>query len=501
MNKNDYLSQKFYWPQDGLTFDDVLIVPAKSEVIPAQVETGTKLTSRIRLNIPILSAAMDTVTDSRLAIAMAQLGGMGIIHRNFTLERQVEEVRKVKRFENIFIHQPVTLTPEKSVEEAKTLMRQSGISGIPIVDKHNHLKGILTRRDLSFFESGRALKVKDAMTERKELVVGVGKVELKEAGKIMRENRVEKLPVVNDEDKLIGLITLKDITKIARFPNATKDDEGRLRVGAAVGTGPLEMERVEALMEADLDVVVVDTAHGHSKKVLDMVKKVRSAYPDVNIIGGNIATGEAAADLINAGVDAVKVGIGPGSICTTRVVAGVGVPQVSAVMDVYAEASGHNIPLIADGGIKFSGDIAKALAAGADTVMLGNLLAGTTESPGEFVIYKGRRYKSYRGMGSLGAMEQGSKSRYFQDDYEPEKLVPEGIEGRVPYKGDLKDVIYQLIGGLRASMGYSGAHSIPEFKSHTRFVRITSASLKESHPHDVIITKESPNYMVESGGA
>ncbi len=501
MSLKEFYSEKFWYGQDGLTFDDILIVPGKSEVIPAEVNTATQLSSRIRLNVPVISAAMDTVTDSRMAIAMAQLGGLGIIHRNYEIDKQAEEVRKVKRFENIFIRNPITLTPDKTIREAKDLMKNSGISGIPIVDDKEKLVGILTHRDLSFYEFGNNdhLRLKDIMTPRKNLVTAKGEVDLQEAGEIMRQNRVEKLPVINDKDELIGLITLKDITQIAQYPSSTKDERGRLQVGAGVGTGPHEMERVDKLIEADVDLIVIDTAHGHSKKVLDMVQAVRKKYPQISIMGGNIATADAARDLIKAGVDCVKVGIGPGSICTTRVVAGVGVPQISAIMDVYSETRNSGIPVVADGGIKFSGDIAKALAAGADTVMLGNLLAGTTESPGEFVIYKGRRYKSYRGMGSIGAMNQGSKSRYFQDDYEPEKLVPEGIEGRVHYKGDVKDVLYQLVGGLRAAMGYTGSRTIPEFKTRTRFIKITAASLKESHPHDVVITKESPNYMVDSG--
>lgn len=501
MSLKEYYSEKFWFGQDGLTFDDVLIVPGKSEVIPAEVDTATHLSPRIRLNIPILSAAMDTVTDSRMAIAMAQLGGLGIIHRNFDTETQAEEVRKVKRYENIFITNPITLTPEKTIREARDLMKRSGISGIPITDDKNRLMGILTHRDLSFYEFGNNdhLRLKDIMTPRKDLVTARGEVDLQEAGEIMRQNRVEKLPVINDKDELVGLITLKDITQIAQYPGSTKDERGRLQVGAGVGTGPRELDRVARLVEADVDLIVVDTAHGHSRKVLDMVSQVRKNWPHLSIMGGNIATGEAARDLIKAGVDCVKVGIGPGSICTTRVVAGVGVPQISAIMAVYAETRDAGIPVVADGGIKFSGDIAKALAAGADTVMLGNLLAGTTESPGEFVIYKGRRYKSYRGMGSIGAMNQGSKSRYFQDDYEPEKLVPEGIEGRVHYKGDVKDVLYQLIGGLRAAMGYTGSRTLSDFKNRTRFIKITAASLRESHPHDVVITKESPNYMVDSG--
>jgi IMP dehydrogenase len=500
MTAQEYFNEKFHSGIDGLTFDDVLIIPGKSDVIPAQTETSTMLTRNIAMNIPLLSAAMDTVTDSRLAIALAQLGGIGIVHRNFTADRQAEEVRKVKRFENIFITNPITVTADKTIREAQALMKQYSISGIPVVDPDGKLAGMITRRDLSFFdtETGRKKTVSDAMTPRKNLVVYTGEVDLQKADSLMRENRVEKLPVVDKSDSLLGLITLKDLTTIANFPNATKDQQGRLRVGAAVGTGEAEFERVKKLIEAGVDVVVVDTAHGHQARVLEMVKSVRSMYPSQNIIGGNIATAEAASDLIKAGVDAVKVGIGPGSICTTRVVAGIGVPQVSAIMEVFTAAHKHDVPIIADGGVKYSGDLAKAIVAGADCVMIGNLFAGTTESPGEFVIYKGRRYKTYRGMGSIGAMSEGSRNRYFQDEYSPDKLVPEGIEGRIAYKGDLKDVVYQLIGGLKASMGYAGAPTVAEFKSKAKFIRITNASLRESHPHDVVITKEAPNYTVDT---
>jgi len=496
------MEKKFYFDDIGLTFDDVLIVPNYSEVVPAHVSTTTSLTKDIRLHIPIMSAAMDTVTDANMAIAIAQLGGIGVIHRNLTPARQAEEVRKVKRFENIIIENPITIGHHETIERVRTLMRQEKISGIPVVDGENKLRGIITKRDLEFYdEKAKNIPVSEVMTPREKLVVYEAEktqdVDLKKAGEIMRKNRVEKLPLVNRANSLLGLITLKDITRIIEHTYATKDESGRLRVGAAVGTGETELERVAKLIEAGVDVIVVDTAHGHSQKVIEMVKKVHSLYPSQALIAGNIATAEAAKALIDAGAHAVKVGIGPGSICTTRVVAGVGVPQISAILDVAKVTKPAGIPLIADGGIKFSGDIAKAIAAGADVVMIGNLLAGTTESPGEFVIYKGRRYKSYRGMGSLGAMIEGSKSRYFQDEYEPEKLVPEGIEGRVPYKGDVKDVVYQLIGGLRSAMGYCGCATIPEFQTKTRFVRISSASLRESHPHDVIITKEAPNYMVE----
>lgn len=500
MSIQDFYKDKFFSGAEGLTFDDVLILPNASNVLPNQTDTGTVLTKKIKLRIPIVSAAMDTVTDANMAIALAQLGGIGIINRNFTIEQQVDEVKKVKRFENIVISNPIVLSMDKRVKDARELMREYGISGIPIVNEKNELMGIITRRDLDFIDLDKSSSkpVKDVMTPRSELITYEGEVDLRKAGEIMRDNRVEKLPIVNKENRITGLITLKDITKIAEFPNATKDEKGRLRVGAGIGNSPADVDRLDKLVEAEVDVIVIDTAHGHQTKNLEMIRLARKKYPDQNIVAGNIATAQAAEDLIAAGVDAVKVGIGPGSICTTRVVAGIGVPQITAILEVYKVTQKHGVPLIADGGIKFSGDIAKAIAAGADTVMLGNLLAGTTESPGEFVIFKGRRYKSYRGMGSLSAMKEGSKSRYYQDDYSPEKLVPEGIEGRVPYKGDLKDVIYQLVGGLRSAMGYCGAANIRDFKAGTKFIKISGASLKESHPHDVIITKEAPNYMVDS---
>ncbi|MEJ5284570.1 MAG: IMP dehydrogenase [Brevinematia bacterium] len=494
------IPEKFYIETEALTFDDVLIVPMKSEVIPAETNTETVLTKNISMKIPLVSAAMDTVTDANLAIAIAQQGGIGIIHKNFSIDRQAEEVKKVKRYENIVINNPITLQMNRKVKDAKNLMKEYRISGIPIVNDSNELVGILTRRDLDFIdiEKDSNIPVKNVMTPRKDLITYEGEIDLKKAAEIMRENRVEKLPIVDKNNRITGLITLKDITKIIEYPFATKDKKGRLRVGAAVGTGDIEFERVEKLIENEVDVIVVDTAHGHSKKVIEMVKKIKKAYPEVELIAGNIATGEAAEDLIKAGADAVKVGIGPGSICTTRVVAGIGVPQITAIMEVYKITRRYDVPLIADGGIKFSGDIAKAILAGADSVMIGNLFAGTTESPGESVIYKGRRYKSYRGMGSLGAMQEGSKSRYFQDDFELEKLVPEGIEGLVPYKGDLRDVIYQLIGGLKAALGYTGSRNIKEFKERGKFIKITGAGLKESHPHDILITKEAPNYMIET---
>lgn len=500
MSNEKIYPDKFYKDIEGLTFDDVLIVPNQSEVIPAQTDTSSFLTQKIKMKIPIISAAMDTVTDSNMAIAIAQMGGIGIIHRNYDIEKHIEEVKKVKRFENIVINNPIVLNLHKKIKDVKDVMKEYSVSGIPIVNDKNELVGIVTKRDLGFVDADKNpdKSVKDIITPRNELVTYEGTVDLKKASEIMRENRVEKLPIVDKNNKITGLITLKDITKIAEFPDATKDEKGRLRVGAAVGTSEADFERAKRLHDVEVDVIVVDTAHGHSIKVLNMVEKLKNAYPDQQLIAGNIATAEAAEALIKRGADAVKVGIGPGSICTTRVVAGIGIPQITAIMEVFSIAQKYNVSMIADGGIKFSGDIAKAIAAGADTVMIGNLLAGTTESPGEFVIYKGRRYKSYRGMGSLAAMQEGSKNRYFQDDYEPEKLVPEGIEGRVPYKGDLKDVIYQLIGGLRSAMGYCGTADISEFKEKTRFLKITNASLRESHPHDVIITKEAPNYMVDS---
>jgi len=495
----EYYSSKFYDEKEYLTFDDVLILPNKSEVLPSEVDTSTRLTRKIKLSIPIVSAAMDTVTDANMAIAIAQLGGIGIIHRNFSIDEQVEEVKKVKRYENIIITNPIVISQNKTIGDIKLIMNNYKISGIPVVDENNHLVGIITKRDLSFFDNdnNKNVLVKDIMTPADELITYKGKIDLKKASEIMKENRVEKLPIVDDENKIIGLITLKDITKIIEYPDATKDEKGRLRVGAAVGTSEKDYERIERLVDAEVDLIVVDTAHGHHKKVLEMIKWIKAKFPQIDVIGGNIATVEAVYDLYKSGVNGIKVGIGPGSICTTRIIAGVGVPQISAIMNTYIEAQKYSLPIIADGGIKFSGDIAKAIAAGADSVMIGNLFAGTTESPGEYIIYKGRRYKTYRGMGSLGAMVEGSKSRYFQDKYEPEKLVPEGIEGMVPYKGDLKDVIYQLVGGLKAAMGYCGASTITEFKMKTKFIKISNASLKESHPHDVIITKEAPNYMSE----
>ncbi len=476
--------------REGLTFDDVLLVPAYSEVLPADVNTATQLTQRIRLNIPILSAGMDTVTEARMAIAMAREGGLGIIHKNMSIEQQASEVDRVKRSEHGVITDPIYLTKDHTVRDAVALMERYHISGVPIVE-NELLVGIITNRDIRF-ETNLSRPISEAMTHDNLVTAPVGTT-LDEAKKIMAAHKIEKLPLVDEHFKLKGLITIKDIEKARQFPQATKDRHGRLRVGAAIGVGAGSMERAEALVAAGVDVLVIDTAHGHSAGVLKAVRDMCQHFrnKEVDIIAGNVATAEGTLALIEAGVHAVKVGIGPGSICTTRVVAGIGVPQITAVFDCARAAKPHNIPVIADGGIKYSGDIVKAIAAGANVVMLGNLLAGTQESPGETEIYQGRTYKVYRGMGSLGAMEKGSKDRYFQENVQ--KLVPEGIEGRVPYRGPLSETIYQLIGGLRAGMGYCGAKDIPSLQE-AKFIRITSAGLQESHPHDVTITKEAPNY-------
>lgn len=485
------LEQKF--SKEGLTFDDVLLQPAESRVLPNDVSTATQLTRTINLQIPIVSAAMDTVTEARLAIELAREGGIGIMHRNLSIAEQVVEVDKVKRSESGMIVEPVTLPPTALVAEAKELMARYHISGVPITDDDGTLVGILTNRDLRFEEvSGRP--VSELMTSRDLVTAPVGTT-LTEAEEILHRHKVEKLPVVDGSGRLKGLITVKDIQKRIQYPAATKDEHGRLRVGAAVGIGPDAEERALALVEAGADALVVDTAHGHSTGVVEMVRKLKSRF-DVDVVAGNIATREAAEALIDAGADALKVGVGPGSICTTRVVAGVGIPQVTAIFDVAEAASAHGVPVIADGGITSSGDIAKALAAGADAVMLGSLLAGTDESPGDVILHQGERYKEYRGMGSLGAMRARgfSRDRYFQGDVEDvEKMVPEGIEGRTPYKGPLAAIVYQLVGGLRQAMGYCGAPTIDAMKS-VRFVRITAAGLRESHPHDVTITKDAPNY-------
>ncbi len=485
--------------QEALTFDDVLLVPAYSEVLPRQVDLSTQLTRDLRLNIPLISAAMDTVTEGRLAIALAQEGGIGIIHKNMSIERHAAEVRMVKKFEAGVITDPITVAPDATIADVIELTRSNSISGVPVVDG-DELVGIVTSRDLRF-ETGYGKPVSEVMTPKARLVTvkeGASKEEVQE---LLHQHRIEKVLVVNDDFKLRGMITVKDIQKSTDFPHASKDTRERLLVGAAVGTGAGTEDRVAALVEAGVDVIVVDTAHGHSKGVIDRVAWVKKNYPDLQVIGGNIATGDAAIALAEAGADAVKVGIGPGSICTTRIVAGVGVPQISAISNVAQALEGRGIPLIADGGVRYSGDVAKAIAAGAYSVMVGSLLAGTREAPGEVELYQGRSYKSYRGMGSMGAMSQseGSKDRYFQDTTaEVEKLVPEGIEGRVPYKGALSAIIHQLIGGLRASMGYTGCAGIHDMRTRAEFVRITSAGVRESHVHDVSITKEAPNYRTES---
>jgi len=479
---------------EALTFDDVLLVPSHSKIIPTEVDTTTQLTRQIKLNIPIVSAAMDTVTESDLAIALAREGGIGIIHKNMTPEAQAAEIDRVKRSESGMIMNPITLTPDKPIREALQVMSHYRISGIPIV-RGNKLVGIITNRDLRF-EENLDRPISELMTSENLITAPEGTT-LEEAKVILQKHRIEKLLVVDKSGNLKGLITVKDIQKKAKYPNACKDEHGRLRVGAAIGVGPEGLERAEALIAAEVDVIVIDTAHGHSQKVIDTVKEFKQIFPDTSLIAGNIATGEAARALMDAGVDAVKVGIGPGSICTTRIVAGVGIPQITAIMEVAKALQGTDVPIIADGGIKFTGDIPKAIAAGADSVMIGGLFAGTEESPGETILLDGRRYKQVRGMGSLSAMTEGSKDRYFQADIkEKEKLVPEGIEGRVPYRGPLSDTVFQMVGGLRSAMGYTGCRSIQEMKTKAKFVKITGAGIKESHPHDVEITKESPNYRL-----
>jgi IMP dehydrogenase len=479
--------------EEALTFDDVLLEPARSEVLPRDVDVSTYLTRDIRLNIPLVSSAMDTVTEARLAIAIAREGGIGIIHKNMSIERQAQEVDKVKRSESGIIVDPIFLSPAHRVADALEIMERYHISGVPITDSEGHLIGIITNRDLRF-EEDYSRPISEVMTKENLITAPVGTT-LERAKEILKRHKVEKLPLVDEQGRLKGLITIKDIEKAKKYPNAAKDSVGRLRVGAAVGVAADTMERARALVKAGADVLVVDTAHGHSRGVLETVARLKAEFPDTPIIAGNVATAAGTEDLIAAGADAVKVGVGPGSICTTRVVAGIGVPQITAIWNAARAADKHGIPIIADGGIKFSGDITKALAAGASTVMIGNLFAGTEESPGETIIYQGRSYKVYRGMGSLGAMKEGSRDRYFQENVE--KLVPEGIEGRVPYKGPLAETVYQLIGGLRAGMGYCGAANLAELRRKARFVRVTSAGLRESHPHDVIITKEAPNYSVD----
>lgn len=476
--------------QEGLTFDDVLLVPAKSEVLPKDVRVNTHLTKKIKLNIPLMSAGMDTVTDSKMAIAIAREGGIGIIHKNMSIEQQALEVDKVKRSEHGVITDPFYLSPDHIVSDALELMERYRISGVPITDNNKKLVGIITNRDIRF-ETDPSKKIDEVMT-KKNLVTAKEGISMDEAQEIMKAHKIEKLPLIDDEGILIGLITIKDIEKSIQFPNSAKDKSGRLLAGAAVGITGDVLDRVKALVNSKVDVIVVDTAHGHSKGVIEAVKKIKTEFPDVQLIAGNVATAEATEDLINAGVDAVKVGIGPGSICTTRVVAGVGVPQITAIYNCAEAAKKHGIPVIGDGGIKYSGDIVKAIAAGADVVMMGSMFAGTEESPGEMELYEGRRFKVYRGMGSLGAMAAGSKDRYFQEDNK--KFVPEGVEGRVAYRGPLKDIIYQLVGGLKAGMGYCGAATIQDLKEKGQFTRITNAGLIESHPHDIHITKEAPNY-------
>ena len=477
---------------DGITFDDVLLVPAYSEVIPNQVDLTTNLTKTIKLNIPLMSAGMDTVTEHRMAIAMARQGGIGIIHKNMSIEAQAEEVDKVKRSENGVITDPFYLSPEHTLKDADELMAKFRISGVPITEGRK-LVGIITNRDLKF-EEDFSRKIKECMTSR-NLVTAREGITMTEAKKILAKARVEKLPIVDDDFNLKGLITIKDIEKQIKYPLSAKDSQGRLLCGAAIGITANVLERVAALVASKVDVIVLDSAHGHSANVLNCVRMIKEAYPDLPVIAGNIATGDAAKALIEAGADAIKVGIGPGSICTTRVVAGIGVPQITAVMDCYAVAKEYGIPVIADGGIKYSGDLTKAIAAGGNVCMMGSMFAGCDESPGTFELYQGRKYKGYRGMGSIAAMENGSKDRYFQSD--AKKLVPEGVEGRVAYKGLVEDTVFQMLGGLRAGMGYCGASDIKTLQETAKFVKITAASLKESHPHDIHITKEAPNYSID----
>ena len=477
----------------ALTFDDVLLVPQASDVVPKDVNLKTRLTRKISMNIPLLSAAMDTVTENEMAVSLARQGGIGIIHKNLSIDEQAIMVDRVKRSESGMIANPITLSSEKSINDAKKVMENYHISGLPVVEK-GKLVGIITNRDIRFEADGN-LSVKDRMTSKNLVTVSEGTT-LEDAKKVLQHHRIEKLLVVNDKGNLAGLITVKDIQKKEDFPNACKDSNGRLRVGAAIGVNNDSIDRAKALLDADVDVIVIDTAHGHSSGVIESVKSIKKAVGDLQIIAGNVATSEGTKALINAGVDCVKVGIGAGASCTTRVVAGVGMPQLSGVMNCVDEAQKHDIPIIADGGIRYSGDLAKAIAAGAESVMLGSIFAGMDESPGEFILYEGRQYKSYRGMGSLGAMKKGSGDRYFQDDLESTKLVPEGIEGMVPYRGSVQMTIHQLMGGLRSSMGYCGAKNIKTFHDKAEFVEITTAGAKESHPHEVKITKEAPNYQV-----
>ncbi len=481
--------------KEGLTFDDVLVLPAKSYIVPVEANVSTKLSKNIHLNIPVVSSAMDTVTESRMAITMAQQGGMGIIHKNMPISKQAEEVDKVKRYESGMIVDPVTMKPQNKIYEAKEVMKRYGISGLPITDENNKLVGILTNRDIRF-ETRLNLPIEKAMTT--ELITVPLGTSLEEAEKLFHKHKIEKILMVDEKNFLKGLITYKDILKRIQYPNASKDKLGRLRTGAAVGIGEETIDRARALVEAKVDVLVIDSAHGHSKKVLDTIKMIKKELPEQELIAGNIGTTEAAKELIELGVDAVKVGVGPGSICTTRVVSGAGIPQITAIQNVFKVSQNENIPLIADGGIKYSGDITKAMVAGADSVMVGNILAGTSESPGDVVIYQGRSYKTYRGMGSIEAMKEGGKDRYFQDSrLSDKKLVPEGIEGRVPYKGTASRIIQMMVGGLKAGMGYAGCENIQELHSKAEFIRTSAAGYRESHVHDVIITKEAPNYHLE----
>ncbi len=481
---------------EGLTFDDVLLVPSYSEILPREVDLSSMFSRNIRINTPVVSAAMDTVTEADLAIAIAREGGIGVIHKNMTIDKQAAQVRKVKRAENVMIDDPVTINAEATVSEAQSLMRDYRIGGIPVVDKNGILKGIVTNRDLRF-EHNPDRKISEVMTT--DLITTTHQTNLEAAARILQKHKIEKLPIVDDNGRLIGLVTYKDITKTKDMPNSCKDDKGRLRVAGAVGIAADTMERAEALINANVDAIVIDTAHGHTKNVINILRGIKKSFPSVDVIAGNIGTTEAAKLLAKEGADGLKVGIGPGSICTTRIIAGVGIPQLSAVYNVAKAVQGMDIPVIADGGIRYSGDIIKALAAGADSIMAGSLFAGVEESPGETIIYNGRKFKTYRGMGSIEAMQQGSKDRYYQDvEDDIKKLVPEGIEARVPYKGTLTEVIYQMTGGLRAGMGYLGAPTIAMLKKDAKFVRITNSGVIESHPHDVSITREAPNYSRKS---
>ena len=480
--------------KEGLTFDDVLLIPQKSEIIPSQIDIKTKLTKDIELNIPLMSASMDTVTESKMAISMARQGGIGIIHKNMSIEEQASEVDRVKRSESGVIVDPFPLSKGHTIQDADNIMARYKISGVPIVDENNILIGIITNRDIKF-ETDVTRRIEEAMTTKEHLVTAREGITLEEAKDILGKHRIEKLPIVDEEGHLKGLITIKDIEKKIQYPNSAKDKKGRLLCGAGVGITNDLLERVDALYKAKVDIIVLDSAHGHSQNVINALKKVKAAYPDLPVIAGNVATAAGCEDLIKAGADCVKIGMGPGSICTTRVVAGIGVPQITAIMDCYEVAKKYDIPIIADGGIQYSGDIVKALAAGANVCMMGSMFAGTEESPGEIVLYAGRSYKTYRGMGSIAAMEDGSKDRYFQSGQK--KLVPEGVEGMVAYKGKAEDIVFQMIGGIKSGMGYCGAPTIEQLQANAEFVKITAASLKESHPHDIKITKEAPNYSTQ----